>query len=87
MPSTVDLSLGLLPGANPWPMNDLEPWVSRDGALWLVPVAFGPAVSVGSDGLMLELVPPYGTLAQRTAGVLRAAGELASLMPAPAEAR
>jgi hypothetical protein len=79
--STVDLSLGLLPGAKPWAMNDLEPWASRDGQLWLVPAGFGPAVSVSYEGVILELVPPYQTLAQRTAGVLRAAGELASLLP------
>lgn len=73
-----DLALGLLPGA-PWPMQGLEPWRGRDGAFWLVPQAFGPAVSVDVDGLHLELVPPYHTLAQRSAGVLRAAGELALL--------
>lgn len=85
--TTVDLSLGLLPGADPWPMNGMEPWVSRDGALWLVPPTFGPAVSVSNAGVVLELLPPYQTLAQRTAGVLRAAGELASLMPELVEAR
>ena len=85
--SSVDLSLGLLPGADPWSMNELELWVSSDGALWLVPPAFGPTVSVSNEGFVLELVPPYQTMAQRAAGIIRAGGELASLMPAPGEIR
>lgn len=79
--TSVDLTLGLLPGAAPWSMRALEPWVSRNGGLWLVPPTFGPVVSVSADGFVLELTPPYQTLAQRTAGVLRAAGELASVTP------
>ncbi len=85
--TSIDLTLGLLPGAAPWSMRALEPWVSRDGALWLVPQTFGPVVSVSADGFVLELVPPYKTMAQRTAGVLRAAGEVAGLMLAMSEAR
>ena len=81
-----ELALGLLPGA-PWPMAGLEPWRGRDGALWLVPEVFGPAVSVDADGFHLELVPPYHTLAQRSAGVLRAAGELALLWRRAGEER
>ena len=80
--TSVDVSLGLLPGAGPWSTAGLEIWTSAQDTAWFVPPTFGPAVSVSEEGLILEMVPPYATMAQRTAGVLRAAGEIAALLPA-----
>lgn len=77
---TADVSLGLLPCATPWVMEGLEPWVSTDGELWLVPDTVSAAVSVTDEGFHLEMVPPYQTLAERSAGVLRAAREMADLL-------
>lgn len=76
--TTVDFTLGLLP-CTPWAMRDWSLWTGADDRLWLVPEGFGPCVLVTSDGLHLELVPPYPTMAQRSAGVLRAAAELKQL--------
>lgn len=76
---TADVSLGLLPCAMPWVMGGLEPWVSLEGELWLVPDTVSAAVSVTDEGLHLEMVAPYQTLAERCAGVLRAAREMADL--------
>ena len=73
-----DMTLGLVPGGAP-SFSGYTPWERRDGRLWLVPEGFGPAVAVDADGFTVELDPPYHTQAQRTAGVLRAAGALAQL--------
>jgi hypothetical protein len=60
-------------------LHDLALYRHDDGALWLVPVGFGGAIRIGSDGLELHLVPPYSTLIERAQGIDRAACELASL--------
>lgn len=73
-----DLTLGLLPG-KPLSLPDHALWASPDGELWLVPQAYGPVVSVDPSGLTLELITPYETLQQRSAGLLRAAGALAQI--------
>ena len=72
----VDLTLAALPGI--WVENGLRIWTDY-ATRWLVPEAFGPSVLVSSDGLHLELVPPYATLAQRDAGIARAEHEMARL--------
>lgn len=76
---SIDLTLGLLT-CRAWSMNDLALWAGRDGALWLAPPTFGPAVSVSADGFSLELVPPYETLAERSSGIVRAAADLTGLL-------
>ncbi len=77
MPASADVALGALPG-RPWVEHDLAPWADRR-SLWLVPPGFGPSISVTPDGLCVELVPPYQTLAQREAGIYRAQHALARL--------
>ncbi|MEN2786753.1 hypothetical protein ACFOKI_01360 [Sphingomonas qilianensis] len=77
---SIDLTLGLLP-CEPWAMHDLELWTGRTGDTWFVPEGFCPAISLTSDGFSLELLPPYNTLAERSAGILRAAADVASLLP------
>lgn len=74
----VDFTLGLLPCV-PWSMRDWALWTGNDDRLWLVPQGSGPCVLVAPDGLHLELLPPYPTMAQRSAGVLRAAAQLKQL--------
>ena len=76
---TVDLTLGLLP-CQPFSMTDLRLWTGRDGDTWLVPETFGPAVSLSEVGFSLELLAPYDTQAQRSAGIFRAAGNIARLL-------
>jgi hypothetical protein len=61
-------------------------WTGLGGDTWLVPQGVGPAVSLTVEGCSLELLPPYGTLAERASGILRAAADIASLVPM-AEAR
>lgn len=70
LPVSVDVALAALP-CQMWVEHDLAPWT--DGrSLWLVPGGFGASVSVTGDGFSVELVPPYETLAQRSAGIYRA---------------
>lgn len=74
----VDFTLRLL-SPEPWSMRNWSLWAGSDDRLWLVPDAFGPCVLIAPDGLHLELIPPYPTMAQRSAGVLRAAAQMKHL--------
>lgn len=81
--TSVDFTLGLLP-CEPWSLRNWSLWAGADDQLWLVPDAFAPCVLFAPDGLHLELIPPFPTMAQRSAGVLRAAAQLKQLFR-PAE--
>lgn len=67
-------------GLSPFNLHDLALYRHNDNALWLVPAGFGAAIRLASDGLELCLVPPYATLAERTDGIYRTAGELAAML-------
>lgn len=77
MPVSADVVLDALPG-QPWVQHDLTPWTDHR-SLWLVPAGFGPSISVSPDGLWVEPMPPFPTLAQREAGIYRAQHALARL--------
>lgn len=77
-PIGVDFALGSLPCAV-WAEMGFELYRDLSG-VWLAPQSFGPAVSVGRDGFCLEIVPPYGSLAEREEGVARAARDLQRLL-------
>lgn len=81
--TAIDFTLELLP-CEPWSLRNWSLWAGADDQLWLVPDAFAPCVLIAPDGLHLELIPPYATMAQRSAGVLRAAAQLKQLF-SPAE--
>lgn len=70
-PVTADIALAAPPCAA-WVENDLTLW-SDGSSVWLVPAAFGPSVAISAEGFSVRLVPPYETLAERNAGVARAA--------------
>ena len=82
---TVDLTLAALPH-EPWPMRDLSLWVGSGRELWLVPAAFGPAVAVTDEGFLLDLLPPYDSMATRLIGISMAARAIGRIL-APAGAR
>lgn len=65
-----DFALGSLPCAV-WAERNFALYCDASGS-WLVPEGSGPAVSVGPDGFNLDLVPPYSTMCERSAGVERA---------------
>ena len=73
----VDLTLAAMPGI--WVENDLRIWTDYQ-TRWLVPGGFGASVLISSDGLQLDLVAPFETLAQRDAGITRAEQEMARLL-------
>ncbi len=81
LPVTADLTLAALPHA-PWPMVDLSLWTGPAGQLWLVPFGFGASIAVTSEGLLLDMVPPYPSLAERKIGLARAAREIGGIFAA-----
>lgn len=66
-----DVTLGLMQG-EPFVLDNMALYEAGDASLWLVPPTFGPAVSISSYGLILELLAPYDTMNQRADGVIRA---------------
>lgn len=72
---TVDLTLAALPHAF-WPMPDLTLWTGPAGHVWLVPATLDASVAVTDEGFLLDIVPPYASLAERAIGVARAAREI-----------
>lgn len=81
LPVTADLTLAALPHS-PWPMVDLSLWTGPAGQLWLVPFGFGASVAVTSEGFLLDMVPPYASLAERKIGLARAARAIGSILAA-----
>lgn len=81
LPVTADLTLAALPHA-PWPMVDLALWTSPAGQVWLVPFGFGASVAVTAEGFLLDLLPPYASLAGREIGIARAAREIGCILAA-----
>lgn len=79
LPVTADLTLAALPHA-PWPMVDLALWTGPAGQVWLVPSGFRASVEVTAEGFLLDLLPPYASLAEREIGVARAACEIGRLL-------
>lgn len=75
-PVGVDITLGGH-GLDPFSLYDLSLYRHGDGVLWLVPEYHGPSVRITTTGLELEFCAPYDTFAERLAGVLRAATQLA----------
>ena len=76
---TADVMLAALPHA-PWPIPDMSLWTGPAGQLWLVPAGFGAAVAVTPEGFLLDMVPPYVSLAGREIGIARAAREIGALL-------
>ena len=74
-PVSVDVCLGAGPH-EPVIMNDLAFFRSPDGELWLVPGGSGPCVAIRQSGLELELLPPYGSMDERSDGTCLAAREI-----------
>lgn len=66
-PIGIDFALGSLP-CSVWAERGFTLYRDATG-LWLVPELFGPAVSVTTDGLTLEMLPPYQSLAERDRGI------------------
>lgn len=64
---SADIALAA-PPCSAWVENDLTVW-SNGEEVCLVPQLFGPSVEVSSGGFTVALVPPYGTLDEREAGV------------------
>jgi hypothetical protein len=63
-----------------WCPRNLTLFRDYENGLWLVPETSGPSMLICEDGFGLELLPPFDTMAQRRAGVLRAAAELRELV-------
>lgn len=80
-----DLTLAALPHS-PYAMRQVTLWAGLAGQVWFVPATFGPSVELTSEGLMLDLVPPYMSLAERDIGVARAARDIGRIL-SPLEAR
>lgn len=78
MAITADFALASLPCAT-WVEHDFALWADHR-SVWLVPPAFGPAVSLSWEGASLEIVPPYGCLGERADGIARAGRSLARLI-------
>lgn len=70
----VDVALAAMPGI--WVEKGLRIWTDYQ-TRWLVPEGFGASVLISPEGLRLELVAPFETLAQRDAGIARAEHEMA----------
>lgn len=76
-PVTTDVTLAG-GGLAPFDLYDLELYRHQDQSLWLVPPLFSAAVLLSADGLILQMVPPYSTVRQRSTGVYRATAEIAA---------
>ncbi len=81
LPVTADLTLAALPHA-PWPMVNLALWTGPAGQLWLAPFGYGASVAATSERLLLDMVPPYASLAEREIGIARAAREIGCILAA-----
>jgi len=74
---TVDIALRF--GGDALAVTDTLLFRHPDSGLWLVPSARGPCVELTPKGLRLEMLAPYLDLDDRSAGLCRAAAEIARL--------
>ena len=74
---TVDIALRF--GGDALAVTDLLLFRHDDTGLWLVPSARGPCVELTPKGLRLEMLAPYLYADDRSAGLCRAAAEIARL--------
>lgn len=74
---TVDIALRF--DGDALAVTDLLLFRHEDTGLWLVPSARGPCVELTPKGLRLEMLAPYLDADDRSAGLCRAAAEIARL--------